>query len=29
MHDALEAVIADLGDLLQGMKEKEAQLAPE
>lgn len=29
MHDALEAVIADLDDLLQGMKEKEAQLAPE
>jgi hypothetical protein len=29
MHDALEAVIADLEDVLQGIREKEAQLAPE
>ena len=29
MHDALEAVIADLEEILQGMKEKEAQLAAE
>ena len=29
MHDALEAVIADLDDILQGIREKEAQLAPE
>jgi hypothetical protein len=29
MHDALEAVIADLDDVLQGIREKEAQLAPQ